>query len=151
MTPLFSSPSEEPLKELDRPGLSITLFGPVDLRLAGAALPRCRTRKGEWLLALLILRYPAAGGRSWLAGTLWPESREAQAQASLRQSLSDLRRVLGTEAHRLQTPSLTHLLFDPAGAEIDLLEFDSLVERKDSPSLERAVSLHRGPLLEGCG
>ena len=36
--------------------LTIRLFGPLDVRCGGHPLPRLRSRKGEWLLALLILR-----------------------------------------------------------------------------------------------
>src|SRR5262249_11139997 len=32
----------------------------------------------------------------------------------------------------------------------DLLIFDEAIARGDTPSLEQAVALHRGPLLQGC-
>jgi hypothetical protein len=41
----------------DQPApLEIRLFGPVQVRVGGAPLPRLRSRKGLWLLALLTLR-----------------------------------------------------------------------------------------------
>src|SRR6476646_3508404 len=93
--------------------LALHLFGPFEVRLHGRPLPRLRSRKGHWLLALLTLRSPASGypgevDRSWLAGTLWPDSPETAALASLRSCLKDLRRALGAEAARLhaQTPRL---------------------------------------------
>ena|SRR5579871_5284307 len=36
--------------------LEIRLFGPIDVRVCGQPLPRLRSRKGLWLLALLALR-----------------------------------------------------------------------------------------------
>ena len=36
--------------------LEIRLFGPMDVRVGPYPLPRLRTRKGLWLLALLALR-----------------------------------------------------------------------------------------------
>ena len=39
---------------------------------------------------------------------------------------------------------------DLVDAEADLLIFDEAIARGDAPSLEQAVALHRGPLLQGC-
>jgi len=67
------------------PPLTIHLFGPFEARANGAPLPRPPrgapgTRKVQWLLALLALRHGREVERSWLAGTLWPDSDEPQAQ-----------------------------------------------------------------------
>ena len=83
-------------------------------------------------------------------GTLWPDSRESQALAYLRQSLTELRHALGTEATRLQTPTRQTLALDLAGAEVDLLAFDADMQQADTAALQHAVALYRGPLLEGC-
>jgi predicted ATPase/class 3 adenylate cyclase len=136
--------------ELPTPPLALRLFGPFEARLHGAPLPHLRTRKGSWLLALLALRHGAPVERAWLAGLLWPDSSEGDALASLRKSLTDLRRALGSEAHRLRSPSLRTLALDLAGAEADVVAFDAALARADRTSLENAVSLYRGPLLEGC-
>src|SRR5215216_3813849 len=92
--------------------LAIWLFGPFELRVNGTPPPRLRSRKGEWLLALLALRHGAEVERSWLAATLWPDSPDLQAMANLRISLTDLRRALGTEAHRLRSPAARTLSLD---------------------------------------
>src|ERR1051326_3491652 len=84
--------------------LTIRLFGPFEAQVNGEPLPRLRSRKGSFLLALLALRHARAIERSWLAGTLWPDSPEPLALASLRKSLRELRRPLGPEAHRLGSP-----------------------------------------------
>jgi DNA-binding SARP family transcriptional activator len=130
---------------------SLRLFGPLDIRLSGEPLPRLRSRKGQWLLALLALRHDAEVSRAWLAGMLWPDSSEAQALASLRNSLMDLRRAMGPEGHRLQSPTPSTLRLRLEDAEADVVAFDAALSRGDPPSLDRAVSLYRGPLLEGCG
>ena len=83
--------------------LCIRLFGPFDVQVQGQPLPPLRTRKGQWLLALLTLRADRQVSRSWLAGTLWPQSRQEEAARNLRQSLHDLRRALGEEAWRLHS------------------------------------------------
>jgi DNA-binding SARP family transcriptional activator len=87
------------------PPLALRLFGPLRVTVRGEPLPRVRTRSIEWLLALLALRHGRAVDRSWLAGTLWPESRESQALANLRNDLMRLRQALGPEGARLRSPA----------------------------------------------
>jgi predicted ATPase/DNA-binding SARP family transcriptional activator len=87
--------------------------------------------------------------RAWLSGLLWPDSPQHLALTALRNSLTDLRRALGPEADRLRSPTLHSLSFDLSGATADLLDFDAGVARGDRASLEQAVRLYRGPLLEG--
>src|SRR5205823_536177 len=130
--------------------LAIALFGSFDVRLHGRPLPPPRTQKTHWLLALLALQEGRTLERTWLAGTLWPDSTEEQAARNLRTTLWDLRVSLGPEAHRLEAPTTQTLRLDLVDAEADLLVFDEAIGRGDAPSLEQAVALHRGPLLQGC-
>jgi DNA-binding SARP family transcriptional activator len=129
--------------------LALPSFGPFEVLLDGAPLPRLRSRKGYWLLALLVLRHDREVERAWLAGTLWPDSSEAHAFASLRDSLKDLRRALGPEAARLSSPSPRTLCLRLAGAEVDLVAFDAAVAGDETSALEEAVWVYGGPLLEG--
>src|SRR5262245_48718427 len=130
--------------------LSLRFFGGFEASRGADPLPRTRTRKEVWFLALLALRHGQAVDRSWLAGTLWPEASEEHALAYLRSSLYDLRRVLGPDAARLSAPGPGTVRLDLAGADVDLLEFDACTARADVPSLAQAVALYRSPLLEGC-
>jgi non-specific serine/threonine protein kinase len=139
--------------------VAVRLFGTFEVRLHGTPLRPLRVRKGEWLLALLILRHPTPMDRAWLAGLLWPDSAETRALNSLRVTLSDLRSALGPERERLCSPTPQTLHLDLAGAWVDLLEFDAAVAsgrpgepgEEFVPGLERAAALYRGPLLDGCG
>src|SRR5438093_9945493 len=101
--------------------LAIHLFGPLRVIVRGAPLPRLRTRSVEWLLALLVLRQGRAVDRSWLAGTLWPESEERKALNNLRNDLVHLRKALGSESERLQSPTRDTLTLDLEGAEVDII------------------------------
>src|SRR5712691_9082695 len=85
------------------PPLAIQLFGPLRVTVGGEPLPRLRTRSVEWLLALLTLRHGRAVSRSWLAGTLWPESSGSRALQNLRNDLMRLRQALGPERDRKST------------------------------------------------
>src|SRR5689334_10331419 len=128
----------------------LRLFGPFDAQVSGRPMPRLRTRKGQWLLALLALRAGRAVERAWLSGTLWPDSDESQAAANLRLSLTDLRRTMGVEACRLESPTVHTLLLNLNGSPADVNEFDDALSRGGVSSLQTAVDLYRGPLLEGC-
>jgi DNA-binding SARP family transcriptional activator len=128
--------------------LTIRLFGSFEARLGDEPLPRLRTRKGQWLLALLALRPGADIERVWLAGVLWPESAEAAALANLRSVLKDLRHALGEESHCLRCPATRTLSLGLAA--VDVREFDAAIARGDAASLQQAIALYRGPLLEDC-
>src|SRR5579871_912609 len=130
--------------------LILTLFGPMTVQVEGHPLPRLRSRKGLWLLALLTLKHARPVERDLLVGTLWPESSQTQALYNLRQSLSDLRAALGDQAARLQAPTRHTLLLDLAGAQVDVLDFDAGIKEERALPLEQAVEVYRGPLLEGC-
>jgi two-component SAPR family response regulator len=130
--------------------LSIHLLGPFEARLPDGSLPRLRSRKEQWLLALLILQLGRPRERAWLAGMLWPDSSQTQALANLRNCLAGLRHALGPEARRLSAPTPRALTLDLNGAEVDVLAFDAAIARGDQPSLARAVVLYRGALLEEC-
>jgi predicted ATPase/DNA-binding SARP family transcriptional activator/Tfp pilus assembly protein PilF len=118
------------------------------VRVAGQLLPTFHTRKGAWLLALLILRHERPVDRLWLASTLWPDSTEVEARKNLRNTLYELRRTLAEHAQRLHSPTPATLSLDLNGAEVDLLAFDAALAKGDAPEL--AVRLYSGPLLEGC-
>ncbi len=132
------------------PALALTLFGPLHALVQGQPLPHLRSRKTLWLLALLTLRHDRPVAREWLAGTLWPDVDQSQAFANLRPALSELRRALGSQGQRLQSPDRHTLRLDLQGAEVDVLNFDAAIASKKASALEQAAALYRGPLLEGC-
>ncbi len=88
--------------------------------------------------------------REWLAGTLWPECAESRAFYNLRRSLSNLRAALGVDAARIVSPTPGSVALDTAGMDVDVAAFDAALSRGDAASLEQAVGLYSGPLLEGC-
>lgn len=130
--------------------LQLRLLGPFAAHVRGCPLRPLRSRRGEWLLALLALRAGRAVERSWLAGTLWPDSSEEQALSSLRRTLTDLRAALGPEACRLESPTPRTLRLDLTGASVDVMRFDAGIHAGDLEFLRRAVQAYRGLFLEGC-
>src|SRR5947208_8830236 len=106
--------------QTDRNRFQMKLFGPMEVRIGSQPLPRLRSRKGLWLLALLALREGRDVERGWLSGTLWPDSDEAHALRSLRQTLHDLRIALRSEAWRLKSDGPRTLRLDVIGAIVDV-------------------------------
>ena len=100
--------------------LTLRLFGPFEAHRRGAPLPRLRSRRGLWLLALLALRAGRELERDWLTCLLWPDSPESAALANLRSSLKELRQVLDAEAGRLGSPTSRTLCLDLPSAAVDL-------------------------------
>lgn len=133
-----------------QPVLTLRLFGAFEAFVGDAPLRSLRTRKGQWLLALLALRQGREVPRAWLASTLWAESGESQAYASLRKALGDLRDALGVAADVIESPSQSLLRLDTTRVWVDVAQFDLLVRRDDMESTEEAVDLYRGPMLDGC-
>jgi len=112
----------------------------------GRELP-LSTRKDKLLLAYLALSEGRPQSRDRLAGLLWGYRAEAQARDSLRQSLAAARqafRKVGLDPLRADRDSVT---FEPAGVEIDAVEFARLAPA--AQSCGRAAALYRGELLDG--
>lgn len=136
---------------LDTPrSFRMRLFGPPEIEVAGRPIERLRSQKGKWLLCLLALRADRALDRAHVAGVLWPDSSEELALASLRRTLTDLRRALGAEQRRILAPTPRALQLDTAAASIDVLEFDRGIASRNAAGLAEAVHTYSGPLLEGC-
>ncbi len=133
-----------------QPKLAISLLGPIDIRIHGKPVDRLHSRKEPWLLSLLVLRQQREVTRDWLASVLWPENPQSQSLAYLRRTLYLLKQTLGEEAVRLQSPTARTLRLDLSGAFADVIAFDAAAVRSDADSLESAVALYRGSLLEDC-
>src|SRR5215813_10876451 len=130
------------------PLLKIRLFGPLCVLVQERVLPRMRARSVEWLLALLVLHHGRSLDRPWLAGSLWPDSEESQALHNLRDNLVHLRKALGSESGRIQSPTRDTLILDLEGVEVDLLHFDVAIKAGEEETLRKAVEVYTGPLLE---
>lgn len=137
----------------DGGSLTIRLFGTFVAQHAGKPLPELRLRFGESLLAYLLLHHDQPIRATSLAQIFWPEQviQEGEiekALGSLRQSIRSLRKALASEGERLETTTGT-VTFRADGLATDLIAFDTAIALGDRISLERAVALYKGPLLEG--
>lgn len=136
--------------------LRMTLLGGLAISLGDEPLTRFISSKSPALFSYLAYT-GQPHTRAALTGLLWGDSPEAQAKASLRQVLSDLRRVLGpyliTEGntvafnraapHWLDVAEFTrYLQAAPADAAAALTE-------GQAAALQAAVDLYKGDFLAG--
>jgi DNA-binding SARP family transcriptional activator/predicted ATPase/tetratricopeptide (TPR) repeat protein len=134
--------------------LSIRLLGPLQVALDGEPVTGFASDKVRTLLAYLAVTADQPHRRETLAGILWPDYPERSARASLRNALTNLRRVIGD--HDASPPFLhstrqTIQFNRQSDCWVDVIAFAALLT-SDEPTeqqLEEAVGLYRGALLEG--
>jgi DNA-binding SARP family transcriptional activator/class 3 adenylate cyclase len=125
----------------------LNLLGGFDLDCGGGKPMAGAPRKVKALLAYLALEPDTPHPREKLATLLWEASGEQQARQSLRQALADLRKVLPGENTLIASSEAVTLAHD--AIEVDAIELARLSGSKNAESLEQAVALYRGELLEG--
>ena len=94
------------------------------------------------VLALLADAHPSPVTRDRLVGLIWPDTDEASARRLLTQALYKLRRELGD----VLVVSATDVAIDAQRLDVDLIELRRALATGD---LDQAISLYRGPLLDG--
>ena len=134
--------------------LSIRVLGPFEVELAGEPVTSFATDKARALLAYLALSPDRPHRREALAGLLWPDFPERSARTNLRNTLANLRRVIRDGAAQppfLHSTRHTIQFNSQSDYWLDALAFKSLVSAipLTGERLEQALSLARGPFLEG--
>ena len=128
--------------------VEIDLLGPVRLRIGGAAIAPL-PRKVRAVLSYLVIRRGDKVPRETLAGLFWGDRGEEQARASLRQTLSQIRKALRPGGATFITADRDSVQFTAASPRIDVEELIRLKDSEDIDRLERVLDGVRGDLLEG--
>jgi DNA-binding SARP family transcriptional activator/tetratricopeptide (TPR) repeat protein len=89
--------------------LRLTLFGEMQAQDAAGRSVLPRSRKTRAVLAMLALAGPRKVLRTQVTGLLWSRRENEQARASLRQSVHELRSVLGPRIGMLLRADRNHL------------------------------------------
>ncbi len=140
--------------------LRMNLLGGLSLTLGDTPITRFISSKSPALLCYLAYT-GQPHTRAALTGLLWSESAEAQAKASLRQVLSDLRS--GSLAPYLLVEGNTVAFNSAAPHWLDVAEFNRYLQQAAPPpgkaeddlsdsqaaALQAAVELYRGDFLAG--
>lgn len=107
------------------------------------------SRKGQALFAILALAAGRPVSRERIIGLLWSDRGEQQARSSLRQALTELRKILPDLAAPLLITDRQTAHIDPDAFEIDAIAFERLIDEGTGASLAAAADLYRGDLLDG--
>ena len=129
--------------------LRLVVLGGFEARLVSGAALSVPTRKARALLAYLALRSGQPHPRDKLAALLWADSGDVQARTSLRQGLAILRRALAGVAPEPLIVHGANVALDPAAVDVDVAEFERALREGGPGSLDHAVQLYGGDLLEG--
>ena len=125
------------------------LFGSPRFSTSSGDSVAVRSRKGVGLLACLALADGKPIGRDRLCALLWPDRQPAQARASLRQLLVDLRHDFGPASNVFDTTTDGAISCNSAVTISDVAEFHRLRRADDRQTLEQAFAQRRGLFLEG--
>ncbi|WP_051390193.1 BTAD domain-containing putative transcriptional regulator [Bradyrhizobium sp. Ec3.3] len=129
--------------------VNLALLGGLRLQTDSGEPVPLSTKKAGALLAYLALHAGQAQARAKLATLLWGDRGEAQARDSLRQALTLVRKALShVDPHALMAYEDT-ISFKPSSLATDAIIFGDLVAQRGADSLEQAVALYGGELLEG--
>jgi len=125
------------------------LFGTPSFETSAGDSIAIRSRKGVGLLACLALADGKPVGRDQLCALLWSDRQTAQARASLRQLLVDLRHDFGHASDVFDIATDGAISCNGTAIVSDVAEFHRLRRADDRQTLERAFALRRGPFIEG--
>ena len=130
--------------------LSLKFFNSFQASSSGHAITKFRAVKVQGLLVYLALEADKAHARDVLATLFWPEEPDTVAKKNLRQSLYQLRRVLGDSGDEgtafLHVTRQTVQFNTASEYQLDVDDFLAATAQDD---METAVILYRGELLPG--
>lgn len=140
------------------PRLALSLLGPFQAVVDEHVVTGFRSNKARALLAYLAVEAGRPHARESLAGLLWPLCPDAVALSGLRNTLSNLRHLLGDQTPMPEKPAGAFLLTNRATVQLNpaadiRLDTDTLSSlmsgRPALDAVEQAVSLCRGTFMEG--
>lgn len=130
--------------------LSLKFFNSFQVSHNGRAITKFRSVKVQGLLVYLVLEADKAHARDVLATLFWPEETDAIAKKNLRQSLYQLRRVLGDsgeeETDYLHVTRQTVQFNTTSDYQLDV---DGFLAASAQDDMATAVALYSGELLPG--
>ncbi|MDT8305393.1 MAG: BTAD domain-containing putative transcriptional regulator [Anaerolineae bacterium] len=130
--------------------LSLTFLGCFHAARGERALTAFRSTRVQGLLVYLALRQQEPQARDVLATLFWPDEPDAVAKKNLRQSLYQLRQVLGEE----EAEGAPHLLVTRTTMQFNAasdhsLDVTTFLTSLKTGRLEQAVTAYGGELLPG--
>ena len=134
------------MPEADNKALIINTLGGLQILDADSLVIPLTTRKAKALLVYLAMAAGKPQSRDLLASLLWGRSAAEQAKASLRQTLSLMRKSLPPDVVAVDSESVS---LDLEVVVLDVVEYENALTQQSIKELERAAELYRGDFLEG--
>jgi DNA-binding SARP family transcriptional activator len=130
--------------------LTLRLLGAPQFTLNGEPITKFGSINAQGILIYLALQAERPVSREVLAARFWPEEPDSRARANLRQTLHQLRKLLG-DTNQEGDPFLLITRYDvqlnpQSDTLVDVQQFRAAIETHD---LQTAVSLYSGDLLPG--
>jgi DNA-binding SARP family transcriptional activator len=129
--------------------LNLGLLGSFRFETSAGVPVFLPTKRAKALLAYLALHPGKPQARSKLAALLWEDSSDDKALASLRQTLSALRKATSASGGDFLSTRGDTVLLAPAALDIDVERFERLIASSIPADLETADGLYQGEFLEG--
>ena len=131
-------------------GLRGSLFGEFRVHTAAGAAIELKNRRAALLLAILFLQPEHSIDRDALTRLLWHDRFPAQAKASLRQCLLDLRKHLDDHGIGALNVARNEVSLLPHNLSSDLNDLEVVFSEGDwDQGIERLLSIGNLPLLQG--
>lgn len=125
----------------------LTLLGGFEFATDRATL--ALSRKARALIAYLSLQPGHSRSREKIASLLWGGYSESQARTNLRQVLSEIRRATRNLEGGLIRTDADDIALNLSNVHLDVARFEALAAEAAVTSLEQALSLYQGDLLDG--
>jgi DNA-binding SARP family transcriptional activator len=129
--------------------IELTLLGGFGARCVSGQVIELPGQKDRALLAILALHPGTTFTRDKLVGLLWSDRADKQARDSLKHSLNCLRQRLRPAGEPIILTDRHSVTLDPAAVAVDVAVFEQLLSDHTPETLERAVALYQGDLLDG--
>jgi TolB-like protein/DNA-binding SARP family transcriptional activator len=127
----------------------LTLFGGFEIRAPSEGAINLLGQKERALLAFLALPSGAPHSRDKLANLLWSDRGDPQARDSLKHALTRLRQCLQSADSPAIIADRQTIRLDPAAVSTDVAAFERLLGAATPETIEQAIALYRGDLLDG--
>ncbi|MEL6485605.1 MAG: tetratricopeptide repeat protein [Pseudomonadota bacterium] len=125
------------------------MFGEFQLTTSENDLLVLHNRRASLILAILCLQSEQSINRATLAKLLWPDRFDAQAKASLRQCLLDLRKTLDEHGVRGLKVTRDEVSMGPEALSSDLNALETAIETAPKTASELLLAIGSQTLLEG--
>lgn len=135
--------------KLVNPVLTISVLGGLEIEAPSGEAIRLFGKKDRALLGFLAMSPGVIFTRERLASLLWSDSGEQQARDSLKQALLRLRRTLESFVDDLFITDRQSVMLAPDRIDVDAGRFETSLSGPSRSTLQEAVRLYRGDLLDG--